>query len=78
MAFAVAAALQAQQQQQQQRQQQQPAPVSAQLVLQVQAMMDGTRTADELCVTFLRPYAELEALALMGAGEGAVVCVLYK
>lgn len=70
--------LQQQQQQQQQLQQQQPAPVSAQLVLEVQAMMDGTRTADELCVAFLRPYGELEELALLGGGEGAEVLILYK
>ncbi len=86
----MASALQAQHQQQQlqepqqhhqyhqQQQQQQSAPVSAQLVLQIQAMMDGTRTADQLCVAFLRPYSELEELALLGGGEGTEVCILYK
>jgi hypothetical protein len=74
---AVASALLAQQQQQQQ-QMLQPAPMSAQLVLQIQAVMDGTMTTDALCVAFLRPYSELEELALVGGGEGAEVCILYK
>ena len=46
------------------------------LVEQVQAMLDGTRTMDEVCVAFMRPFEELEEIAL-SAGVGEVL-IVYK
>ncbi len=48
------------------------------IVRQVQAMLDGTRTMDEVCVAFLKPFEELEAIALSGDGGPGEILILYK
>jgi hypothetical protein len=45
-------------------------------VEQVQAILDGTRTMDEVCVAFMRSFEELEDIAL-SAGGGEVL-IVYK
>jgi hypothetical protein len=65
-----------QQQQQQQQQSSRPGIYPPLLVEQVQAMLDGTRTMDEVCVAFMRSFEELEDIALSpGGGE---VLIVYK
>jgi hypothetical protein len=46
------------------------------LVKQVQSVFDGTRTLDEACVKFMRPFEELKDIAL--SSEGGEVVILYK
>jgi len=69
-----------QQQQQQQHQHQQlqarPGIYPPLLVEQVQAMLDGARTMDEVCVAFMRSFEDLEDIAL-SAGGGEIL-ILYK
>jgi len=65
-----------QQQQQHQQLQARPGIYPPLLVEQVQAMLDGARTMDEVCVAFMRSFEELEDIAL-SAGGGEIL-IVYK
>lgn len=70
-----------QQQRQEEKQQQQqqfsrPGFHPHSLVDQVKVLLDGTRTMDEVCVAFMRPFQELEEIVL-SAGDGEVL-IVYK